>query len=1559
MPSSVIYKTSFMKHISKLRLLGYYHYPNQDMKPEESCILEALELAPLLETSINSIYQNPETDTYIKDMISSPTVFIFKDEDNNLYGYFTSNKSVRITDVKYNKSAIEQIPFKYKAWFMPGKRIKLIPKKNEEPKATLLPQTTNIKSMDNKQEILSPDVNADAMNEVFDQMYITNVEKRLRELNAPTDIDKKRWIWELIQNAKDTIALDPNRDEINVRIEIDGDCVKFKHDGAPFTAKARYGLLYKYSGGKENQESTGRFGTGFLTTHCLSKIVTIESNMYSNKDCTELCGFEVTMYRDGLISSELIEGLRKMRASEKFFKQTFGWTTFTYHINSDSGRTAVKLGVENFHENIAPTMLFCKELSSIELNDNGSVTKIKKLPQVCLSENIYLAEYEIESPGSTYKRRFLLSHYVGLSKELSERYRKERKLRLDIALEIDENNNIVNHIGKTSHYCVLPLVGIEDQLSEPIIVNSPDFEPDSERQSLMLSGQFWNEEKNVITETGINQKIYEQVFPLYEKLVAFLSEQKYGRLYYLAYGLDKANSHKNLDKEWYVPNVIHKYRDILQKYDVVKSYDGGIYKKLSDCIFVKETTLENESSVYSLLASLYPSKIVADNHEWSIFLWKSGLKLWSTEDLCADIESKENWDSINLVNTTLPVWYNKFLQYVYNFDVRYLTKYAVLPNMNGKFLKKDTENFQQGQNISTFVIDLLNKLGKDVKPILLHSDVTAVSLDSKYNSQSYSADINRLAKAIIDDSSQISKVSRLMPLISIIPNDEEKYSIEFRTQRKRFYEICTSLYSITDVTPSTDNSLLESAWKETDTWFVSHVLNSLKSLGSLSKLPIGLDAKWLNNTLLALNVQIPKLDIFEVLPNQEGNFCAHKSLYEDIEIPDVLKNDIFKSVDLNYKEILLHKDIDASAFSVNQNKTISSFSSDLKSKFATTSSYAYGNYFRGKYHYKPQEFLDKIALYIVSLLPKDKDSELYKYQKDLFYVSKEVLTNQTNTESDISFESSDLWQSANEYVCSQIGEALSSLGNLDTINTLLGQVGEAKVWEVLNKYYSFLSHANISYIDFSIFPNQNGVLKSFSCLYKDEGNIGDLLKNVISLLVDSDSEYRNILMDSHSCLQPQSVIGACNAYKLIDDKVYEYYQLPAKWEDNDYINAVHELIEVWKEQSGQFNDANFPKTKPIEDSIVLNVVWKKEKRELLMNVSSKLTDDQIQAIIENSAQIGELTDKVKQLEEENKGLQARVEELQNIDSILKNCHPDKLDKVRDLFNKLASEDTNIKDDDEIPLNDDDETDVVVVPKTYELEVEDFEGRLQTIRINQVQYAGLSLDEIERYVGEAKDAVVKYFRELNEKQNLGLQFDVERIAKHSYSQLYGIRDRNGNDIPIVVHSYKGPQYRYFDLNWYDWQLLSQKGAMLFVLTVTGLQCIPLYALPIRNFNISISNEMSKENRAALLTLAAVGKQYSTLGFDFGNNMPQGFNDPLPFDYVPEQLNKCISSIKEVCGRNIPQIANIYNSGKNIPLIRSSVGYSLAMEAVNEGNARDIFDAPANDTLAPSVGTSFID
>ena len=44
--------------------------------------------------------------------------------------------------------------------------------------------------------------------------------------------------------------------------------------------KALTALLYKFSEGKKNNgESIGRFGTGFLTTHSLSKTVKITSDI--------------------------------------------------------------------------------------------------------------------------------------------------------------------------------------------------------------------------------------------------------------------------------------------------------------------------------------------------------------------------------------------------------------------------------------------------------------------------------------------------------------------------------------------------------------------------------------------------------------------------------------------------------------------------------------------------------------------------------------------------------------------------------------------------------------------------------------------------------------------------------------------------------------------------------------------------------------------------------------------------------------------------------------------------------------------------------------------------------------------------------------------------------------------------------------------------------------------------------------------------------------------------------------------------------------------------------
>ena len=82
----------------------------------------------------------------------------------------------------------------------------------------------------------------------------------------------RRWVWELIQNAKDVNI------EGRVQVLIDADLkdpnahVTFSHNGGAFTTENIRFLIEQVSSKERTTDSTGRptttgrFGTGFLTT---------------------------------------------------------------------------------------------------------------------------------------------------------------------------------------------------------------------------------------------------------------------------------------------------------------------------------------------------------------------------------------------------------------------------------------------------------------------------------------------------------------------------------------------------------------------------------------------------------------------------------------------------------------------------------------------------------------------------------------------------------------------------------------------------------------------------------------------------------------------------------------------------------------------------------------------------------------------------------------------------------------------------------------------------------------------------------------------------------------------------------------------------------------------------------------------------------------------------------------------------------------------------------------------------------------------------------------------
>ena len=489
-------------------------------------------------------------------------------------------------------------------------------------------------------------------------------------------------------------------------------------------------------------------------------------------------------------------------------------------------------------------MLFCPELNSVEMDDNGSVTKIIRGELKSLGNGISAATIIFTGAIET-TRTFLVIGIEKESQELSARYKHQRKLRLQAAVEIDENNKIVDRGNSCGFYCVLPLVGIESQLNEPIYINCPDFEPDSERQSLILNGQEYNGENGLITEVGINRMIYPYIQNLYTQLLSYLVDTKAGAMYLMAKGLKEIKTHDKLDKEWYRDNVLKKYRDCLKEQKICDAVYGDRIN-LKDSIIVRGSSADKEVELFDIVSKIYPKSVLIDNHSWASIIWKDqDIRVWELEDLCKHIsENFKNWTYIpNLSTDALAYWYNRFLSVVVAQKEHLLKEYALLPDIYG-YLHKNDDSIRQNINISDTALNILRALGKDKNGELLHPAINAVKLEREYNSISVASDINNMVTDIVKQSAWLDK---LQPLLAAIPNDNSRYPNHpgFCEKRREFFNIAKKLYGY-DLVEVTENSLIADSWRELDKHFVEAVLKKLSDLGKVDRLPNGLDVAWLN-----------------------------------------------------------------------------------------------------------------------------------------------------------------------------------------------------------------------------------------------------------------------------------------------------------------------------------------------------------------------------------------------------------------------------------------------------------------------------------------------------------------------------------------------------------------------------------------------------------------------------------------------------------------------------------------------------------------------------------------
>lgn len=1100
---------------------------------------------------------------------------------------------------------------------------------------------------------------------ILHSLYISSVQNRLGELNEPNINDSKRWVWELIQNAKDSIAEDSNRHFVDVKIVVssknDDKVVRFSHNGAPFTGDALLGLLYKFSDGKENSsESTGRFGTGFLTTHSLSKIVSVKGDIYKDPEAINdlFCGFNATMYRDGINSKELREGLIKMEDSQTFTDELNHWTTFTYHLKTAHNERALELGLENFFSNIAKTMLFCKELRSAELDNDGIITTVERKETVLLDNNIYLTEFEIKGE-SNYTYRFIHKSIKKYHEDLSNRYGTNRNIRLTAAVEIDSDNNIVENIDSPSHFCVLPLIGSESHIM-PIYLNSPDFEPNSERENLWLSEGKFEADTDIVSKSEINRLILIESISLYESLVKYLSENDYHKLHLLAKGLKKTpRVDDKFNSEWFKNEIIDPFRNVLTRHKVVETKLGkqSLFNEDGEAniIIPKDTDIANQEIIYKLAADIFTDKLPLEKYanEWAMLAWKN-CGLFKAEDLCEYIQEKETIEALPIM-TDKYEWLNNFLSFIKKKNESLFKEYTLIPNRDGNFISLKNEEFAEGVELTPYALSVLKRLGEDLNPKLLDARIDAVNLPLKIDAKGISEKINEQAKRIVDQKTVSVEeiIKQLLPIINTLPT--QGYTPEFIAKQNNIVRFATILYPNIEIRIVENNHIPQKAWNTTHRWMIKQMIKTFASIGSIEKFPsiIGDNNKigCINSFIafISKEINVTDLDEHAIIPNQNGDFCKRGQLAKDIDIPEELKTERAEGFGIIVKKDLLHKSIDA--ITISKEKSINTIIEIINTIFT-------------KMKTQQDDSVLDFAIYLLHFLPNDETQLLYKSQKMLLDIVREFYHEKSESylPSVINCNIENFWVKGNNIIIKKIQHHIEIEETLEGLQKYLNKkdrncesnnatesatdtitdTSTDTAIKLLNDFYNYMKRMEKA-ITGKVVPNQNGVFCHLDegLFFRDEG-IEDILKNIL-FFINSEKDPRAILANRTLSIQPKHPKHTLDIIKAIDDEVRTVYAAQSNWKNENFIKAIRLLMMEWLPKHKEEAQKHLHYTYESKETIEMNVLWSLEVRQRMQRASS-IDPKVLDKFIDENGNIDELEKKKEELEREVEALEAKVKE---------------------------------------------------------------------------------------------------------------------------------------------------------------------------------------------------------------------------------------------------------------------------------------------------------------------------
>ena len=326
--------------------------------------------------------------------------------------------------------------------------------------------------------------------------------KALKDNNSPDT--SYRWIWELIQNAKDVINTSGSVD-IEITFSETNKTIEFCHNGRLFTTENIVFLIEQVSSkersltDKIKKKSTGKFGTGFLTTHLLSEKVQIHG--YLQDEGENPRSFKTLLDRTGQDKASIMKAISDScdmldNGTECEVDETQMNTKFIYELDEMGVKTAIS-GLQNLLVSIPYVFVFVQELNAITVITDNFRRTIKRERKVSV---------ELESATVTHVR---MSTTKNGEETIADRYvfmlsNDSISIAAEIEIKDSEKHLLKPHNKLPRIFCDFPLLGTND-FAFPVVVNSPMFNPTEPRDGIPLvhserEGGDSNENKSRITK---------------------------------------------------------------------------------------------------------------------------------------------------------------------------------------------------------------------------------------------------------------------------------------------------------------------------------------------------------------------------------------------------------------------------------------------------------------------------------------------------------------------------------------------------------------------------------------------------------------------------------------------------------------------------------------------------------------------------------------------------------------------------------------------------------------------------------------------------------------------------------------------------------------------------------------------------------------------------------------------------------------------------------------------------------------------------------------------------